>query len=98
MVPRGLESLTVTPGSTAPDGSDMVPPIAPTPCAMAGIVEHIQNDNTTMRLTKSRALIVIPFLSTCQVGFPSSCSDDREHTPAPSTLELTQHGAPGLTR
>jgi hypothetical protein len=38
----------------------MVPPIAPTPCAIAGSVEPIHNDNTAMLLTKSLAVIVTP--------------------------------------
>src|SRR5229473_3351098 len=58
MLPWGLESVTVTPGSTAPDASAIVPPIAPTPCAIAGSVEHAPNTNTAMPLpTKSLALM-----------------------------------------
>src|SRR3954470_1682222 len=41
MVP-GLIKVIVTPGSTAPDSSTTVPPMAPTPCAAAGC----ENNNT----------------------------------------------------
>src|SRR5207245_3505812 len=81
MLPRGLERVTLTPGSTAPDGSEAVPPMAPTPCAVAGSVEHSQNDKTTMVLpTKSLAIIVTPLFDTAR-RVPCDCSDDREHTP-----------------
>src|SRR5712691_2715769 len=82
MVPRGLERVTVAPGSTAPDASETVPPIAPTPCAAAGSVENIQNDNTTMLLpTRPLALIVTPLFDVARQGFQCDGSDDREHTP-----------------
>src|SRR5437762_2127318 len=80
MVPRGLDRVTFTPGSTAPDGSEMVPPIAPTPCAIASRVEHIQHDNMTMRRTKSLALIVIPLFDTAGRVFRCDCLDDRERS------------------
>src|SRR6185295_16222204 len=54
------DRATDTPGSTAPEESEMVPPIAPTPCAIAGSAEPIHNDNTAMLLTKSLAVIVTP--------------------------------------
>src|SRR5437762_13670714 len=66
MLPRGLDSVTDAPGNTAPDGSVMVPPIAPTPCADTGSVEHAHHARTTMILTKRGAVIVIP---SCQRGF-----------------------------
>src|SRR6266568_1276511 len=66
MLPRGLDSVTVAPGNTAPDESVMVPPIAPTPCANTGSVEHAHNANTITILTKRDAVIVIP---SCQGGF-----------------------------
>src|SRR5436189_307058 len=84
MDPRGLERVTVAPGSTAPDASETVPPIAPTPCAAAGSEEHIQNDNTTMLLpTKSLALIVIPLFGVAGQGFQCDSPDHRKHTPPP---------------
>src|SRR5262249_5275119 len=60
MLPRGLDSVTVAPGSTAPDESVMVPPIAPTPCATAGRGEHAHNATATMILTKRDAAMAIP--------------------------------------
>src|SRR5262252_7320011 len=59
MLPRGLESVTVTPGITAPDASVTVPPIPPTPCAMAGRNGHAHSANTTVSLTKRLTVIVI---------------------------------------
>src|SRR5712671_1637840 len=66
MLPRGLDSVTVAPGNTAPDASVMVPPIAPTPCAHTCGVAHAHNVNTTKILTRRGAVIVIP---SCQDGF-----------------------------
>src|SRR5438477_1473163 len=66
MLPCGLDSVTVAPGSTAPDESVTVPPIAPTPCANTGGVAHAHNANATTIVTKRGAVIVIPF---CQRGF-----------------------------
>src|SRR5438128_11571446 len=81
MLPRGLDSVTVAPGNTAPDESVMLPPIAPTPCANTGGVEHAHNANTTTILTKRGAVILIP---SCQRGFRWDGSIEREHTPAVS--------------
>src|SRR5262245_2398010 len=78
MLPRGLESVTVTPGITAPDASVTVPPIAPTPCAIAGRSGHAHSANTTVSLTKRLTVIVI-FLSSGR--FRRNYSIAREHTP-----------------
>jgi hypothetical protein len=76
-----LDSVTFTPGSTAADASETVPPIAPTPCAAAGSVEPIQNDNTTiLPPTKSLAVMVTPLFDLAG-GIQRDCSDAREHTP-----------------
>ena len=48
MVPRGLESVTVAPGRTAPELSAIVPPIAPTPWAIAGVVQHARHTSSPM--------------------------------------------------
>src|SRR5438093_1004967 len=64
--------------STAPDESVTVPPIAPTPCANAGSVEHAHNADATTILTKRDAVIVIP---SCQRGFVGTARFEREHTP-----------------
>src|SRR5947209_8385447 len=47
IVPPGLDSVTLTPGSTAPEESIMVPPIAPTPCAIAATDTQQHNSRTT---------------------------------------------------
>src|SRR6266852_785444 len=77
MLPRGLDSVTVAPGNTAPDESVMVPPIAPTPCANTGGVEHAQNANTTTILTRRGAVIVIP---SWQRGFAGTVRFERAYT------------------
>src|SRR5438874_2881038 len=63
MLPCGLDSVTVAPGSTAPDESVTVPPTAPTPCANTGGVAHAHNANATTIVTKRGAVIVIPFVN-----------------------------------
>src|SRR5438128_1155461 len=78
MLPRGLDSVTVAPGNTAPDESVTVPPIAPTPCANTAGMEHAHNANATTILTKRGAVIVIP---SCQRGFVGTARFEREHTP-----------------
>src|SRR5262245_26744588 len=78
MLPRGLESVTVTPGITAPDASVTVPPIPPTPCAIAGRSGHVHSANTTVSLTKRLAVIVIVLSSG---RFRRNYSIAREHTP-----------------
>src|SRR2546428_9107111 len=83
MLPRGLDSVTVAPGNTAPDESVIVPPIAPTPCANTGGVEHTHNTNATTILTKRRAIIVIP---SCQRGFVGTVrSSESIHPRCPLT-------------
>src|SRR6185295_15867550 len=88
MLPRGLERVTLTPGRTAPDGSVTVPPIAPTPCARAGSVEHTENDNTTRLLPTKCLALIVPLPLFGLTGGVSDCegSDGREHTPAQSAL------------
>src|SRR5439155_21293319 len=78
MLPCGLDSVTVAPGSTAPDESVTVPPIAPTPCANTGGVAHAHNANAMTILTKRFAVIVIP---SCQRGFVGTVGFARDHTP-----------------
>src|SRR5437762_12365557 len=79
MLPRGLDSVTDAPGNTAPDESVMVPPIAPTPCADTGSVEHAHHPTTTTILTKRGAVSVIPSF---QRGLVASVRFEREKTPA----------------
>src|SRR5438067_6894183 len=81
MLPRGLDSVTVAPGNTAPDESVMVPPIAPTPCANTGGVAHAHNANATTILTKRGAVIMIPSYQRDSVA---TVRFEREHTPAAS--------------
>src|SRR4051794_1607810 len=77
MLPRGLERVTVAPGSTAPEASVTVPAIAPTPCALAGRGKAITHADTTMMLTKRDAVIVISLPLRGWLG-----SIEREDTPA----------------
>src|SRR5438093_13689184 len=95
MLPRGLDSVTDAPGNTAPDESVMVPPIAPTPCADNGSVEHAHHPTTTTILMKRRAVIVIP---SCQRGFVGSVRFEREHTPAASPTAYSSPVRPRTER
>src|SRR5437899_9915542 len=95
MLPRGLDSVTDAPGSTAPDESVMVPPIAPTPCADTGSVEHAHHASTTTILTKRGAVIVIP---SCQRGFVGTVRFEREHTPGASPTAYSSPVRPRTDR
>ena len=63
----GLDSVAVTPGSTAPDASVIVPPIAPTPCAAAGRVAEIENSSTAMQHPPTFLVVMMSLSFTCVV-------------------------------
>src|SRR5213596_1456881 len=95
MLPRGLDSVTVAPGNTAPDESVMVPPIAPTPCANTGGAEHAHTANATTIVSKRGEVIVIP---SCQRDLVRTVRLEREHTSTASVRRKIRRGAGGANR
>src|SRR4029077_3144768 len=56
----GFDSVTVTPGRTAPDWSATVPPMPPTPWADAEVTKPSMHITTTAAIPKELLVCIIP--------------------------------------